>query len=115
MVLRKSVAVLSLLALILGIVRALLVMVPAARAGSVVTWQPFVLFLTPAAALTIGAFAAIVLPPKELRRAVLALMLILLLGSLLIPAMSIASAIACVGFIILAFLAPTRQGTPVSK
>jgi hypothetical protein len=107
-VLRKSIAILCLLALLLGILKAVNAMLPAGRAGSTVTWQPFVLFLSPAVALTIGAFGAIILPPPTLRRAILVLMLVLLVGSILLPVMAVPSAIASLGFVFLAFVVPKQ-------
>jgi hypothetical protein len=108
-VLRKSVAVLSLATLVLGVARALPVILPSAREGPLASWLPFLLVISPAAVLTIGAFAAIILPRKALRRVLLALALLLLVGSALYPPMGFSSAIACLGLLTLVVAVRSQQ------
>jgi hypothetical protein len=105
MVVRKAVAALSVLAIILGIATALPFLVPAIRQGpATFSWQ-FLVFLSPSGVLTVAMLGAIFLPPKQLRRALLVLALLLLAGSIVLPAMRVSSAIACLGFVIIAFVA----------
>lgn len=103
MTIRKIVAFGSILVILLGIVQALRVSIPAGASGSIVFWDPFLSFITPAVLLAVLTLISLWLSYRQLLIASGVTLCVLVAFLLLRPVSIIAFAIVFFGILILIF------------